>query len=65
MQAEAQSVLFLMDNAYYVPTRRAEAVTVADRSAQLEFDDPDLWWYLFYKGADWGAKQVQEGEETR
>ena len=54
----------LMDNSYYHDTSPTNSDTVAARAVKLQLDDPDVWWLLFYKGADWGAKQVQEGEES-
>jgi hypothetical protein len=58
-----------MDSEYYRPSLAAELaasleLTVAERAERLQVDDPDVWWFMFYKGADWGWKQSEEGAET-
>jgi hypothetical protein len=69
MQAEAQSVSFLMDSEYYVERDGGvapidEAVSTDDRAKQLQLDDPDVWWRVFYAGADWGYRQSEDGAEN-
>ncbi len=59
-----------MDSGYYVERdggvapMSTLAVSTDERSKQLQLDDPDVWWRVFYAGADWGWKQSEEGAET-
>jgi hypothetical protein len=41
-----------------------EAVSTDDRAKQLQLDDPDVWWRVFYAGADWGYRQSEDGAEN-
>jgi hypothetical protein len=68
-EAEAQSVSFLMDSEYYVERDGGvapidEAVSTDERAKQLQLDDPDVWWRVFYAGADWGYRQSADGAEN-
>jgi hypothetical protein len=69
MQAEAQSVSFLMDSGYYVERDGGvapidEAVSTDERAKLLQLVDPDVWWRVFYAGADWGYRQSEDGAEN-
>jgi hypothetical protein len=66
---DRNSVSFLMDSEYYVERDGGvapidEAVSTDDRAKQLQLDDPDVWWRVFYAGADWGYRQSEDGAEN-